>query len=96
MVSDVYHQRELNSQGKKVDLPAVFLLSTGTVLTKSIIKTQNSLLCLGVKFPPNLIWVEAPPSEMQCWKYAADNHQVDLLYQAFKKFSAKLCKSNVS
>lgn len=74
MVSDVYHQRELNSQGKKGGLPAIFLLSTGTVLTKSIIKSQNSLLRLGVKIPPNLIWVEAPPSELQYWKYAADNH----------------------
>lgn len=47
MVRDVCHWRELNSQGKKGVLLAIFLLSIATVLTKSIIKTQNSLLWLG-------------------------------------------------
>lgn len=43
MVSDVCHWRELNSQGEKGGLLAIFLLSIATVLTKSIIETQNSL-----------------------------------------------------
>lgn len=95
MVSNVYHQREVNSQGKKGGLPVIFLLSTGTVLTKSIIKTQNSLLWLGVTIPPNLIWVDTPPSEWQYRKYAADYHQLDLLCHTFKNSSAKPYKGIV-
>lgn len=73
MVSDVCHWRELNSQGKKGVLLAIFLLSIATVLTKSIIRTQNSLLWLGGdnSFKSHFCWnsyQKAVVLKICCWK----------------------------
>lgn len=51
MVRDVYHQRELNSQGENGALPAIFLLSTGTVLTKSIYQNSELITLTGSEDP---------------------------------------------
>lgn len=74
MVRNVYHWRELNAQGKKGDLPAIFLLNTGTVLIYSIITTQNLLITPGRAEGASKSHLSGSPSQLEavlkicCWQ----------------------------